>query len=324
MKEEEIRPKEIFEEYLELARQDTIRFFSKAAIFPVNCPACDEPGEFAFRKSGFDYEQCPSCLTLFVSPRPEKKAFDLYYEDSPSTKFWATTFYKATEEARREKIWKPKSRLIKEKIEGRLKPESPIVDIGGGYGVFSEEMGKIWVGPIRVVEPSVHLSAVCREKGLDVLECFLENLQPAQLPTGQKCFVSFELVEHLQNPLQFFQTISDLMNENDLFVFTTLSGLGVDIQTLWEDSKSVSPPHHLNFFNPNSIKTLLARVGLSTIEVSTPGKLDMDIMSNNRELIKDRFWRNYLEWADSAALDEMQRFVSEHLLSSHMMVVATK
>ena len=43
------------------------------------------------------------------------------------------------------------------------------------------------------------------------------------------------------------------MSAGDLFIFITLSSTGVDIQGLWENSKSVSPPHHLNFFNPYSI-----------------------------------------------------------------------
>ena len=42
---------------------------------------------------------------------------------------------------------------------------------------------------------------------------------------------------------------SDPNNSGDSFIFTTLSGMGADIQTLWEDSKAVSPPMHLNFIN---------------------------------------------------------------------------
>ena len=80
------------------------------------------------------------------------------------------------------------------------------------------------------------------------------------------------------------------MGNDDLFVFTTLSGTGADIQLLWENSKSISPPHHLNFFNPYSIKLILERTGFDQILVTTPGQLDMDILSTNFKLIKDRFW----------------------------------
>jgi len=56
----------------------------------------------------------------------------------------------------------------------------------------------------------------------------------------------------------------------------------------------VSPRIHLNFFNPRSVAILLGRVGLQTLQVTTPGKLDVDILVNNRAQIKDRFWRTFV------------------------------
>ena len=75
MKEEDIRPKEIFEEYLLLAKQDTETYFSKSEKILGFCPACEAAGDHAFDKDGFSYEVCPHCLTLFVNPRPVASAF---------------------------------------------------------------------------------------------------------------------------------------------------------------------------------------------------------------------------------------------------------
>ncbi|SVE32035.1 uncharacterized protein METZ01_LOCUS484889, partial [marine metagenome] len=36
----------------------------------------------------------------------------------------------------------------------------------------------------------------------------------------------------------------------------------------------------MNFINPQSIKILLGRTGFKTLEVTTPGKIDIDIMQN--------------------------------------------
>lgn len=323
MKENEIRPQDIFDEYLRLTQQDVHTYFYGAAYSNIACPGCGSIGEFAFRKGGFDYEECPECLTLYVNPRPGKIAFDSYYTDSPSTRFWATTFYKETETARREKLWKPKARLIKEKMEQFLKAEI-IIDIGGGYGTFAEEIRKIVDADVLVIEPSMHLAKVCREKGLNVFEKFLEEVTPDMIPKKSKCYVSFELFEHLYDAEAFLGTVYSNMDKNDLFIFTTLSSMGVDIQVLWENSKSVSPPHHLNFFNPKSIQSLLGRVGFITLEVTTPGKLDVNIMENNIGMIQDRFWTNYLKKATEQEKERMQEFVANNLLSSHMMVVCKK
>jgi hypothetical protein len=128
----------------------------------------------------------------------------------------------------------------------------------------------------------------------------------------------------LHNPAIFLKQLKTLMESGDLFIFTTLSGTGVDIQVLWEESKSVTPPHHLNFLNPGSVEILLARLGLEVLEVTTPGKLDIDILVNNYSLIKDRFWQTFIAQASEAQKEQWQAMISESGWSSHMMVVCRK
>ena len=70
MREEEIRPEFIFDEYLRLTKIDIKVFFDNALRESILCPACGTKGVPAFNKHGFDYELCVSCDTLFVSPRP--------------------------------------------------------------------------------------------------------------------------------------------------------------------------------------------------------------------------------------------------------------
>lgn len=323
MKEHEIRPAAIFEEYLRLTEQDVKTFFGEARRDVVACPACGGDGEPSFDKGGFAYALCGRCETLFVTPRPARSAFEAYYRDAPSTRFWATVFYKETELARREKIWKPKARLVIEKVEA-LGGGRHVVDIGGGYGTFAEEVLAFPRVSVTVVEPSLHLAAVCRAKGLTVIEHFLEELRPDMLPAGPRTFVSFELFEHLHDPNVFMRVLSDLMRPDDMFIFTTLSGTGLDIQVLWEKSRSVAPPHHLNFINPSAASVLLSRNGLELLEVTTPGRLDVDILRNSAADVKDRFWRRFIERSTEEDSERMQRYLAENLLSSHMMVVARR
>lgn len=324
MKEEEIRPEKLFDELLRLNREDIEIYFFDVAYNIINCPSCGQNGQFAFNKDGFNFDECPSCKTLYVSPRPEKEAFNAYYTNSESSKYWATTFYKATQAKRREMLWKPKAKLIYEKISKYDAKSNMILDIGGGYGVFMEEFLKLSKIQHLVIEPSQHLSAICKEKGLNVLEKFLEDIEQGELDNVNKTFVSFELFEHLHNPILFLKTLYSLMKKDDIFIFTTLSGMGIDIQTLWEDSKAISPPMHLNFFNPKSISILLDSIGFKTLEVSTPGKLDINIMENNITKIKDRFWKNFIEYSNQEEKAVMQKTIVENNLSSHMMIVCQK
>lgn len=324
MKEEEIRPVKIFDEYLRLAQEDTITYFGQADRKHANCPACEGKGVLAFVKHSFSYESCPNCFSLFVNPRPVAEAFSRYYTESSSSKYWASTFYKETSEARIEKLWKPKAKVIFDILHQYNAMMHRIVDIGGGFGLFAEEIKKLTgIVPV-VIEPGPDLANVCRQKSLPVVEKFLEQVHPADLPNGPKAFVSFELFEHLHDPALFLKQLKFLMDSGDLFIFTTLSGLGVDIQALWEDSKSVMPPHHLNFLNPHSIKILLEKMGYEILEVTTPGKLDIDILSNNASKIKDRFWQTFIATVNDDEKQQWQALIAKSGWSSHMMTVCRK
>lgn len=321
MKESEIRPQALFDEYLRLAAIDAEEFFPPDRRIPILCPACRDKGKRTFVKAGFAYEQCQKCLTFYVSPRPALENFHRYYKEAPSVEFWATNFYKETSEARRKKIWKPKAEKLLKILTDNNATHHTVVDIGGGYGIFAEELKQLGHESIVIIEPGPLLAEVCRAKGLDVLEKFLEEVEELELPSRPKVFVSFELFEHFHDPEKFCLDVYKLMGKDDLLIFTTLSGTGADIQVLWERSKSVSPPHHLNFFNPYSIKLILERTGFDRILVTTPGQLDMDILSTNFKLIKDRFWQTVLQQADGDKLQRWQSFLVENNLSSHMMVI---
>jgi hypothetical protein len=326
IKEEQIRPAKIFDEYLKLTEIDIKTYFSNVKFEEINCPVCASKGSKWINKSGFNYNMCPNCLSIYVNPRPEINAFNEYYTDSPSTKYWATTFYKETENSRRELLWKPKAKLIKDIIVnnefgGNIEY---IIDIGGGYGVFDEEIEKIMDIKTIIIEPSLHLAKICRSKGLNVIEKFMEKVEDIDLPSARKCFVSFELFEHLHDPNFFLSTVFDCMKSNDIFVFTTLNGMGLDIQLLREHSKALSPPHHLNFFNPNSMAEILKKHGFEIIEVNTPGKLDIDILFKNKTLIKDPYWINLLKLFEKEDLNKLQKSISDMGLSSHMMISAKK
>lgn len=326
MKEEDIRPKAIFDEYLALAAKDAKTYFGSDDRVHIDCPACGATGVPTFAKSGFAYDECPACMTLYVNPRPRPEAFSTYYREAPSTHFWATTFYRETAEARREKLWKPKARRIQETMQTHLHDpgQATVIDIGGGYGIFAEEIAALTGRPPIVIEPGPALARTCREKGLRVIEAFLEDVAPGDLPSGPKVFVSFELFEHLQNPADFVTSLQNKMAPGDLFIFTTLSGVGADIQALWDASKSVSPPHHLNFFNPKSATLFLETLGFDVLDATTPGQLDVDIMCNSADQLKDRFWRTMTTYLSDEERARMQRHLADLGLSSHMMIVAQR
>ena len=324
MKEEEIRPKKVFDQYIDLAIKDTKIFFKNSVLKKINCIACNLNTKKIFSKYNFQYHLCDNCLTIYTNPRPPESDFFNYYLNSKSSKYWASNFYKITAKARIKKIWRPKAKLINKIInKNKFNRDTQIIDIGGGYGLFADEIKKYFKN-VKIVEPAHHLAAICMEKGHLVINQFLEKLKKSDFDNGKKVFVSFELIEHLHSPKKFFKKLNDIMKSRDIFIFTTLSGIGLDISTLGKNSNSIMPPYHINFYNPYSIEIFLKKSGFKILEITTPGKLDVDILKSNHKSTNSILWSYIFKTSDDLFLKKMQRFISQNNLSSHMMVVCKK
>ncbi len=324
MKEEDIRDLNVFRRYLELSRQDADRIFSDHSKFEkIACPACQSNEQTAeIDKHGFTYVRCRRCETLFVNPRPKLADLQKFYSESESTTFWVNKFFKPKAENRRVLMFRPRAEAIIERFPEMAKGK--VGEIGAGFGIFLEELRKLWPDCRSIaIEPSHEMAQICADKGLPVLETMFEDL--AVTENDFDLLTTFELVEHLQNPFEFFSKARSCLRPGGALFFTTLSGFGLDIQLLGKDSKSVSPPHHLNFFNPKSIELLLKRCGFEQVKTSTPGRLDWNIIEN---AIKEGsnpgpFWLRFAHYADASTKEELQRWLSHNGWSSHMQVIAS-
>lgn len=326
MKEEEIRPKKIFDEYLKLAKEDIEQFFSdKSDFVHINCPACgrnDAP--FGFEKSGFKYVRCDNCGTLYVNPRPSEEAIQDFYTHSKSTRYFAERFYRETEEQRREKIFKPRALMIRDFV-GKRKTDT-FADVGAGYGTFLEEIRKLrLIKKILAIEPSDDLVPILKNKGFEVIQKPIEECGSV-LRNKVDLATSFELLEHVFSPEKFFSSVWQILSNGGYFIFTSLNINGFDLQVLWDKSKSISPPHHLNFLNLDSAKILLKRCGFKVVKGFTPGKLDVDIVRNmclEQNIEVGRFVE-FLINSDETTRANFQSFLTENNLSSHMCFIAQK
>lgn len=327
MKESEIRPQALFDEYLALARKDLEQFFSdKSSFVEVPCPACgSDCSESGLEKLGFKYRSCSECQSLYVSPRPPTHLIETYYREGEAVKFWATDFFKQTAEARREKIFRPRARVVAEWV-GRCGLSADVfVDVGSGYGIFLEEVARLGLfEEVWGIEPAPNLAAVCRDKGFSILEKPAESIKSDEL---QGAFATaFEVLEHLFDPALFLQSVANFLKPGGMFLFTTLTVTGFDIQVLWEHAKAVHPPHHLNLISVQGMAQLVERCGWHLLELSTPGELDVDIVRNtlleNPDIHLPRFVRQIVSHPDEQVRNAFQQFLEMNRLSPHIRVVS--
>jgi 2-polyprenyl-3-methyl-5-hydroxy-6-metoxy-1,4-benzoquinol methylase len=328
MKEFEIRPRKLFSEYLELSRKDIDIYFSDHSNFvEVICPGCKEDDSILeFVKYGFSYKKCNICNSLYVSPRPTKKMISDFYKVSESSRFWAEHFYPETADARREMIFKPRAEVINELLRNiNIPSPKSIVDVGAGYGIFLDEIRKHGLfEEVIAVEPNKDLAKCCRDKNIVVIEDNVEDISDGQLKASVVC--SFEVFEHLFDTDEFILSMKKLLKPGGILLFTTLTFSGFDLLVLKEKSKSISPPHHINFLTIEGIRDLLKRCGLEEVLIETPGKLDVDIVKNMYDEIPGLELPDFVEYLlknrNPTTHKEFQEFLQNNNLSSHVRVIA--
>ena len=327
MKENDIRPEALLRRYLELSEQDARLCFADTPRIHIPCVACgSEQLTGEFEKNGFIYSSCQVCGTLFQSPRPPIAAFEAFYRDSVSSRYWAEQFFPAVAEARREKIFRPRVERLFSLCRSKNITIERLIDVGAGYGIFLDEWRRVNQNThVLAVEPSESLATECRAKGFDVVEEIAENV------TGYNnhadLVVCFEVLEHVYDPLAFVCTLAKFAKPGGYIFVSTLCVDGFDIQMLWEKSNSIFPPHHINFMSVAGFENLFARAGLTDVSVTTPGQLDVDIVRNaiKREpelMNRQRFLHHIIDDQKFAA--NFQEFLVANRLSSHAWVIGKK
>lgn len=327
MKESEIRNSQIFNQYLSMVGGEVIEYFknNNTNFQEISCISCNSNKySVQFKKNCFRYVLCDNCGTLYANPRPSSKDLLDFYTLSKSAQFWIDSLFFPSIEVRRENIFKPRAKYVIGKI---LKEKLKVIgDIGAGFGLFLEEMRKLHPEIHAVaIEPSIQMANICKEKKLEVICKPIEEIDDKN--ENFDFLSAFELIEHLHDPQILFKKVHAMLRPKGFFLISTLNCEGFDIQILWQKSKNIYPPHHINFFNPTSIRHIFESNDFCIEELNTTGKLDWNIVENAiiYDGVKvDRFWHNFSKNATQTAKDEFQLFLSKNGFSSHMMVLARK
>jgi len=325
MREADIRPKELLDEYLRLSARDARELFSDGDRADVSCVACGH-GEntFQFSKNGFAYGRCNSCGTLFQTPRPGFAAFEKFYVNSASSEFWAKEFFPKVAAARRKSIFAPRATALADILTAKNFNPKVIADVGAGHGVFLSELSSKFNGVECIaIEPSAEMAKTCRSLGFDTHESLAEEVSGLDGAADLTCCL--EVIEHVHNPLAFLSQLVRFTKPDGWVFFTTLGADGFDIQVLGAEANAVFPPHHLNFMSIKGFEILCQRAGLTDIEITTPGKLDVDIVINKLaekpEIdLASGFLQSILNDTEKSAA--FQKFLAANRLSSHTWVLA--
>ena len=326
MKESDIRKNSNLKKYQNLVDKDVRSIllnknnFKKTNYKSWGCKKIKK----IYKKKNFNYFQCLHTKTIFINPRPKPKILEKFYSESKSSEYWFNKFFLPKMKARTNQIIKPRVNFIVKNFKKYRNKK--VLDIGAGVGTFLTELKLKWPQiHLHALEPSKSMANQCQEKNITVYKSTIEQANFKK--NNFDMITCFELFEHLYDPKLFLKKVYKILNKNGIFYFTTLNGLGFDIQMLGKFSNSIYPPYHINFFNPRSIEVLLKKIGFKIILIDTPGKLDLNIVENNLSLLKGskKTFASYLS-KNLSRLEkfEFQNYLKLNKLSSHMRIVVKK
>ena len=324
--ENDIRPDKFRKEQLKSIQKDIDFLINKKKGFvDVPCPACGKvSNNVEMQKNGFTYLECSNCSMLYISPRPTTEILSEFYPNSAQYKYFNDFIFPASQEVRRNNIFIPRVNKIVESCKSLNLQTDKILEIGTGYGLFCEEMVKNGTfSEVVGVEASDSLAKTCSERGFRLYNGLLENLE---IKETFDVAVSFEVIEHIFNPLAFVKIIHNLLNPQGVFMFSFPNYDGFEVGILREMCSGVDH-EHLNYFNEKSITVLLQSAGFEIVSIETPGFLDVDIVGKELKsgnLKKNSFLFDLCVNKADTAGKEFQEFLIKHNLSSHMMVTARK
>jgi SAM-dependent methyltransferase len=327
LREADIRPDELMAEQARRFAADVAWLVERRERFVHSpCPACgaEDPAP-EWTKYELTYVRCGACATVYMDPRPEPALLEEYYASSENYAYWNEVIFPDSEDARREKIFRPRAERVIEMSRRHGGRTGTLVDVGAGFGTFCEEVSKEGVFErVIALEPEPHLAETCRRKGLEVIDVPVEraSLEAVDVVTN------FEVIEHLFSPRDFVARCAGLLPPGGLFVVTCPNVKGFDVTMLGTASRTVDV-EHLNYMHPGSLALLLEAEGFDVVESQTPGRLDAELvrkaaLAGDLDLSFQPFLAQVLleEWERCG--DPFQDFIVSAGLSSNMWLVGRR
>ena len=294
----------------------------------VSCPACGaDDCDTLYEKYGMSHVGCRACGTQYVNPRPDAATLRAFYASSANYAYWAKHVYPASKAARREKIFRPRAEIVVRVARERGVCHGVLLEVGAAYGLFCDEIRKTGVfARIIGIEPTPDLAHVCRGLGIETIESSYED---ARIDSPVDVVVNFEVIEHLFAPAAFARWCHGVLKPGGYLVLTCPNIAGFETILLGRASTAVDH-QHLNLFTPDSLTRLVRRCGFEAVEVTTPGRLDVELvqrgLADGRVTDEDLgpLWTRLLRCEDDTVHERLQLIVQDAKLSSNMMLVARR
>src|SRR5262245_30339439 len=296
----------------------------------------DHVGEALDAANGFTVIECDACRFKHIVPIPTPAELEHVYRHE----YYATEKPLYIQRHLEDREWldlvyAERFDAFERLLDGRSRRR--LLDVGSGPGLFLKHGAERGGWEVRGIEPASQAVAHSRGLGLDVTQGFLDRGAAASLGTFDVVHMN-EVLEHLPDPRAMLGLVHGLLDSgglvalmvpNDYSPFQAALRGGCGMAPWW-----VAPPHHVNYFDVESIQRLLAeRFEVVSVETSFP--IDLFLLMGDNYVGNDQLGRACharrkqfelaLARADKSALrQEMYRRLAGLGIGRDVFVIAKK
>lgn len=230
------------------------------------CPACDRTTEQVprFRRNGCDILQCRDCGL----GRTETSGFD------PATYYTGEYFsgghsdgyadYLGAEPVLRREFARSVDFIRRYRSGGKL------LELGCAYGFFLQEAERYF--EVTGIELAAEAADHGRRAGLRILSGMADAANLRRIGHVD-VIVLFDVIEHLPDPRETLALCCQHLNPGGIIVITTGDFGSVVAKLAGAKWRLMTPPQHLWFFTPESMRGMSASLGLAVEHVDHPWKI---------------------------------------------------
>lgn len=321
---QDITSNDIYKQYVSILEQDIFELFGDSSVLKqVLCPGCScAETNLIYTRLGMKFAVCKKCMSHYVLFRPDQQALDAFYEKAKACVFWRGKALKDDCDQTSD-VHGSRFSWIMGLVDEFLDEKSKVLDCYTKYPYLLNQFKRETLfDTVKSVGPLLFEKLKLLNSDISIL--YKEEV----LDNSVDLLLAFEVLERVSVPKDLFLFAKRVCRPGALMLLTTASSTGLEYQVLGADAPNINPINRMNLLSLEIIKENIEDAGFELIEVSTPGRLDMEIIKNalvgKPDMPIENIWRYILEKRDKFCCSDLQKFLQMNLLSSHVRVAAQK
>lgn len=221
-------------------------------------------GRMIAHANGMDVIDCAACGFRHAVPLPKPETLFAEYSEAYYRDIKPDYLTHAAED----QAW---ARLAQEDrlaaTENALGGTGMLIEIGSGPGFFLETAASRGWNAVGI-EPSVQAARFAQGRGLTVFNRTFADAIAHGLPEAD-AVAATNVLEHIPDPVDTLMAARELLRRGGVLCLTVPNDFS-PLQVAARDAKGhapwwVAPPHHLNYFDFDSLERLLTRLGFTPV-----------------------------------------------------------